>query len=529
MHASRSQSTPLNGAVALARPGRSRLLARVPESVLPRLAPWVVVPVAAIAVGWLIARGDVRWVAVGAVVVAFVVLVVEAPGPLAAFLLLSVMNGVPFVNLGVHRLPGGLKVQDAAVFGLAILLFAYRDRHPNPARARIVRVATIWSACYIAWWLYQFARSDLLDGIPWRDAVLYGRDFLYFAILLPLALRTRLPRRSLRTGGLLVFAGVTACAVGRDIQQITGVPLNWLVHPTLVAHAQGLTRIYSYMSLIINTALVFAAALLLSRQSRGRRWPLAALVVVLFADAALELTRANYFALAVALLVAVTLGLHAARYSSVTNIIVRLAVTVGILVGVVLAIAVAGGSNVTVVHSVLSRASSGVSDLTHSTGTVGYREQIDSDLVRVLGNKWPIGLGFLNPVARQVVGVPGGNIRNVDTGVFNVVMTMGVVGAILLYAPLVYGLSRLFRARWDRRPSLPVPPWILYGAAAWIAWVIAGSPTLDVLFNTPGLVMSALVLAVLGRLITSSSTSLPEARTPESSPSLALAAASASQ
>ena len=86
---------------------------------------------------------------------------------------------------------------------------------------RIIRIATIWGACFIAWWTYEFARSFLLDGIPWLKAALFGRDFLYFAILLPLAVRVRLPTRSLRAAGVLLLVAVTLGAIGQDVQSIT--------------------------------------------------------------------------------------------------------------------------------------------------------------------------------------------------------------------------------------------------------------------------------------------------------------------
>ncbi len=189
--------------------------------------------VSAIGAGWLIAHGHTIYVAAAGIIAVLLILAFQAPGPLAALLLLAALNGIPIVSLG-HPLPGGLKVDDAAAFGLAALLVAYQDRHPSKERARIMRIATIWSACFIAWWMYEFARSSLLDGIPWLKAALFGRDFLYFAILLPLALRARLPARSLRAGGVLLLAGVTVCAIGQDVQSTTGASLSWLVHPAIV-------------------------------------------------------------------------------------------------------------------------------------------------------------------------------------------------------------------------------------------------------------------------------------------------------
>lgn len=474
----------------------------------PQTEPRLLVLVAAIGVsavgaGGVIAHGHTIYVASAGIIALLVILAFQAPGPLAALLLLAAMNGIPIVSLG-HPLPGGLKVDDVAAFGLAALLFAYQDRHPSKERARIVHIATMWSACFVAWWLYQFARTSLLDGVPWLKAALFGRDFLYFAILLPLALRARLPARSLRAGGMLLLAGVTLCAIGQDVQSSTGASLSWLVHPAIIDTTSGfgLTRLYSSMSPLINTGLIFAAALLLSKGSRGRRWPISALVVLYFIDAAVELTRANYFALGIGLLVAV--GLYAVRNGSLTNVVLRVATIVAVLSVAALAVsAVAGSRSVPVVHSVISRASSGLPALVHSTGTVGYREQLDGSMLDVLRHKWPIGLGFLHPAARYVSALPGGTIRNSDTGVFNALMTMGIVGVLLIYAPLAYGLGQLGRAsRHMRQAAESVPPWVFYGGAAWIGWALAGSPTLIVLFSVPGLIMSALALAALGHIIT---------------------------
>jgi hypothetical protein len=358
----------------------------------------------------------------------------------------------------------------------------------------------------------ELARSYLLDGIPWLKAALLGRDFLYFAILLPLALRVRLPTRQLRLAGVLLLGGVALCAIGQDIQSITHVSVSWLAHPAIVDNTIGLSRLYSSTSLAINTALIFAVALLLSRESRAMRRPLAALVVLFFVDAAVGLTRANYFALAVALLAGIVF--YAARYGSLTKVFVRVGITVPLVVLAVVAFnGIAGGGSIPAVHRVTSRASSGLSALFHATGTVGYREHVDRDMLRVLGHKWPVGLGFLHPGARDVPGVPGGTIRNADTGVFNALMTMGIVGVLLIYAPLLYGIRELVRASARlRATAAALPPWILYGGAAWIAWAIAGSPTLVTLFSVPGLVTSTVTLAALAHLATEPSRLAPGAR-----------------
>ena len=206
----------------------------------------------AIMAGWLVAHGDANYVAGGAVIAAAAIVGFIAPAPLAAALLLVALNGVPIVNLD-HRLPGNLQVMDLAVFGLAALLLTHQDRNPSAERSRIIRAATIWSACFAGWWTYEFARSFLLDGIPWLKAFLFCRDFLYFAILLPLALRARLPARSLLTAGVLLLVALTLDAIGQDVQSITGVSIGLVHTDTPDANAGGLTRLYADSQYLIDS------------------------------------------------------------------------------------------------------------------------------------------------------------------------------------------------------------------------------------------------------------------------------------
>jgi hypothetical protein len=467
------------------------------------------VSIAAIGVGWLIARGQITLVIGAVAIVAFGAFASRAPAQLAAVLVLMVLNGVPGLNLG-HRLPGGLKVQDAAVFGLCVLLLMHQDRSRNADHSRIVRAVRIWSGCLVAWWSYEVARSALLDGIPWLKAALYGREFLYFPILLLLALGARFPRRSLRAAGLLLLTGTTLNAVGQGIESLTGSSVSFLAHPALIDDTSGVTRLYSEMAYAINTALVFAVALFVSNEARGIRWVVGALAGLCFIDAATQLTRANYFALAVALVVA--LLFYVARQGSITGVLTRamiLAVAVAVLAVTLTSIGVSR-TITPALHTVEARATSGFSALANSTGTVAYRENVDRQLLNVLGSKWPIGLGFLHPAARYVSGVPGGTIRNADTGVFNALMTMGIVGVLLVYAPLAYALRELLRAgRRTMAGSLSTPNWVLYGGAAWIAWAIAGSPTLVLLFSRPGLVVTTSTLAALSYV-----TSMPPEQRP---------------
>ena len=481
----------------------------------------------AILAGWLISAGNAAVVAAALLIAALLVFALRSPGPTAALLLLAVMNGLPVVDLS-GRLPGGAHFQDGAVLALAALLYARRNALEPGPRTRLIRAASIWSACFIAFWGFTVARSWLLDGIPLLKAVLFGRDFLYFALLLPLALRADIPARSLRAGGWILLLGVILYAAATAVMSLTGLTLSWLVHSLQADPELGLTRVYSQMADLANTCLIFGSAFFLSRSARGHRWITGCLTLLLLLSSLLQLTRANYFGLAVAFLVGTYVFM--AHYAAGGTFLVRAAVAILVLLTFVFSLGsvtggttaggsgtTAGGSGTTAgssgttagsaVTSVVSRLQTGPSDLSQSAGTVGYREGVDRVMLQVLGSRWPIGLGFLHPSARYLATpiLPSGKvdtrffaIRNADTGFFNILMTMGAIGLVLLFAPLIYASRHLLAtARTSSQLTPARPPWIAYGGVAWIGWAIAGSPTLVVLFSVSGLVLAALVLASL--------------------------------
>ena len=463
----------------------------------------------AAAVGWLIAHGHVKYLAVVGAVVGVVVLAVRAPGPLAALLLLAVMNGIPFIDLS-GRLPGGAHIQDGAVIALIALLYAYRGVITDPRLARISRAATIWGACFAGYWLITLMRSWLLDGIPVVKAALFGRDFLYFAVLLPVAMRAELPSRSLRCGFGVLVAGLALFAGGAVATSLTGAAVPWLVHPIGLADQVGLTRVYSMMSDLVNAGFIFATAYVLCNRSGRYRSRIALLSLLLGVASVLQLTRANYFALGVGLLVALGVWVH--RYATLRPLLVRTSVAL-LVVGALVLVALGSGlsSSPSPAAGVIARVQSGIVDFSNSTGTVGYRETIDREMLEVLGDRWPVGLGFLHPSAHYISTLPSGTIRNADTGLLNILMTMGGLGLLSIYAPLAYGLRVLLK-RGSRRGAPGVTDrrrWLTLGAAAWLGFAVAGSVTLILLFDVSGLVLTALLLASVARTHSSMRPSTP--------------------
>ena len=471
----------------------------------------VAVPGGALVVGWLVATGREDVVIACCAAITALVIARSWPGPFVALMVLVIMNGIPVVNLST-QLVGSFGIQDCAVLALTAGLYWYRGEIADSRGRRVARIAAIWSACFVAWWVITFARSVLLDGIPIRYAASYGRDFLYFAILLPFAMRAQLPLRSVRHGAWLLMAGVVAFAAGQIVSGLSGHELSWLVHSTLSAETSGQLRLYSPMSAVVSTSLIFVAAWLFAGGVSRRQVPAAALVTLLAVSVVLQLTRSNYAAMVVALVTGV--AVHSIRGGSFTAVVVRVAMAVLVVTvaAIVLGTAKVGNSGIGGVAShVAERAESGVSAVSNTSGTFGYRTNLDAKMLHVLGSQWPIGLGFLNPSAHYVTGVPEGSIRNTDIGVFNALMTMGLIGAFFIYAPLLYGFVELLRAarRW-RRLGLSERRWIAYGGGAWIAWALVGSWNLVVLFSVTGLVVTALALGWLAHV-----TAI--ARTPEAS------------
>jgi uncharacterized membrane protein YhaH (DUF805 family) len=466
-------------------------------------------------IGWKLGNDASRMPIALAALVALTAVGARAFGVAAGLLVLAALNGLPFVDLEQYAQAGSFRISDVA---LASLVGALLLRNPiSVENARLqgwLRAARWWGFALGAWWIITVLRSTFFSGIPLLKAALFGRDFLYFALLLPLLLGGLRNRREIQELLGTLLAATVLFAFGHLALVVTGAhQASWFVHQTLSNDVGGVTRVYALMGDAVSAALPFGLALALMGPSRRLRVGWTALAVVSAASVLLQFARATYFGLFFGLLAATCVWLAQSARGDVGR---RLAIVFAGLAfaGGVVFITASRSSTSTASSPtalqipraglpapaiVASRLSSGVTDLSSKSGTVAYRYELDRKLFHVLGRHWPIGLGFWHPDVKYVPNLPDGSIRNGDSGITNSLMTMGVIGTILIYLAPLAVLLAIFRRR--RRKDRGREEWFFFGMFTWIAGLLVGSISLVTLFSVSGLALTAVLLACTIRLL----------------------------
>jgi hypothetical protein len=409
-------------------------------------------------------------------------------GVLAGALVLLLLNGIPFVNTRLSTVSGtGANVFADIVFAaiVALLTLSALGRTRNLRQDRIANRALVWGALFLGWWGFKIIVES--PGVPILPAISYGRDFLYFAVFLPLALFGIRRRSHLIGFAAILIAGVVVFSLGQVGEQVFHTPLNWLIHVEKVRDFEGILRIYAPMNaaLIAAFPMALAAMVLAPKPWQRRAIPLAVLTGL---ANALTFVRAVYVSELVALFVisliwAIGTGWRPRR--------IRNTFAVGIAV-VVFGVAVAGSgtsSNIgspSPIQAIVARTELGISNVKGESGSVGYRLQQAHRELEVLGGNAVTGLGFLNPTYHYVPGLRGGSIRDSDLGSLSIVMTMGLVGLLLAYAPLIAALIYLLRRRYG---------YIQYGGAMYLGVALVGSITLTTISSVSGLLVLGSTLA----------------------------------
>ncbi len=464
--------------------------------------------------GWLVASSSTRMQLVALLLglaTLFVFAAVRNVGVTAGLLVLAVMNGIPAVDLESYSQSGSFRPADVAVVALVLLLVL---GHLRPAAAEhdgsLLQLTRWWAFLLGSWWMITLLRSVLFDNLPLLKAALFGRDFLYLAIVFPLVvgglrgLREVLGLLGALAAGALVFAfGHLAIVFGA-----AGFG-HLIVHETLSNEFGGVQRVYALMADVVGAAFPIGIGLTLMAQNRRARLLGLTLMVFTGLSVLLEFGRATYFGLFFGLFFT---GAFWVSRRSGTKVARRISTSIALL-ALVVGLAIVNGSSRNATFNsptfngaapptvvIAARISSGIHDLSTKTGTVGYRYQVDRNMLHVLGGKWPIGLGFWHPDVKPVAGLPDNSIRNGDVGVLNSLMTMGAFGTVLLYLGPIGVLIAILRSR--KRAAVRPYDWFFFGAAAWIVAVLIGSISLVTLFTTSGLVFTGALLGATVQLLT---------------------------
>jgi hypothetical protein len=460
---------------------RSRLVSSAGTAALAGLA---------VVIGWAVSAGHSKALLLGTAILVLAVLALARRGAFVGVLLVAALNGLPFINTS-QVVTAKLPVADVATMSIILVATAWllldnRAYAPTSMGRTLSRAAT----ALLAWWLFILVHTIVVDHVSALHAASFGRDFLYFSLLLIVLPRVGLGRKDITTL-LAILAGASCLYAGGQIVTTLGLgSVHWLIHVTRTAQQEGLTRLYSNMTDLVVAVLATAAvASLLVRDSKVRAIAIA-IASLLTVSIVLQLTRARWIGLVIGLLL-VTLVVMSRHGEAATTLRRRLVPLLGLagIIGIAAVILAPGiFSGGTFAHRILSIAS----DLESGSGTVAIRETVTRTMSNYLGGQWPSGLGLIPPSAHYYPGLPAGSIRDPDLGVLNAVMTMGVIGACLIYLPVALMLANSMRS-----VSRPGYAWLCYGGSAWLAATLISSITLVTLFSASGLTLTAVLLTVL--------------------------------
>lgn len=470
----------------------------------------VIVALAVLAAGALATRASTSalliLVAIGiAAVAAAAVPACYRLGAVLGVLIVCGLDVFPGTDLDALVVTSGFHAQDLVVTIICGSLLVDNVRHSFGGlfRARIGLALIASSLLIITWWLITLYRTDIEQLYPLSTDVNFGRDFLTFAVMTPLFAGS-FQRRQVRVAVLVAVACGTVVAalvyfVG-TLGHINGV--TYLIHLTATRQVNGSTRFYAPVEDLFGAALPLGVGALLLSPSQRTRLIGAVVAIASLAAIIAELTRAQYIGTGGGLAIAAMVwtgragsGNTRMRRLARQRLLRNVAVVV-IAVAAVIAVS-PQGKVANAVNSAGSRLGSVVSTATSgntATSTVAVRLSELSLLEQRLGSHALLGLGFIDPRDQYDPSLPFGSIRNSDVGFVNVTMTMGIIGTVLYYLPLILvalGLATRGRDMWPDDVG-----WLGFGAFAWAVSVLITSVTLVTLYSPTGVVSSAAMLGL---------------------------------
>jgi hypothetical protein len=458
---------------------RTAIASRLPDGALPLATAAVLSVCVGAAVS---ARPD--YVAALVVLVGAAVLGRWNRGVLAGGLALLVLNGLPLVNVEPSATGGNVFDDVTFVALLAVLAACAAANWKEASRDWIVTAACAWAGLYLLWVGSEAARSVGPDESLY-SAVKFGRDLVFFGFFVPLGLAGLRRREHLLGFAITLGAGAGLYAVGQILNVALGLGLHWLVHIGKTASFDGLVRIYAPMNDLLIAAFPMAIGTALLGPRKARPWA-AGLAVLTGIANALSFTRAVYASETVALLI---VGLIYGIRAGWEGARIRRTALVGtacIAVAVALLGGAATGQSGTPLQAVVARTQLGFSDVGDQGGNVGYRLRQARYEAQAVGGQWLTGRGLRTSSSFWVQGERNGSLRNSDLGAFSTLATLGVIGVILIFLPVVAGLVFTLRQRGP----------VAFGGAMYLGAAIIGSITLATLSSVSGILVVGSVLVL---------------------------------
>ncbi|MDR3687698.1 MAG: hypothetical protein P4L93_12170 [Coriobacteriia bacterium] len=412
-----------------------------------------------------------------------------------AVLLIALVNGIPFVDLAALNLSGSFNYTDPillVLFGIGMYELVQR---PGALRGLVPRWMIVMLLVFTVAWVIGVA-TGASQGTPVFKAILFGRDLLtiWLIVVVALVFRDSTEVRILLCTLIVasvIYSGAHAIQVG------LGIDTSSITHPKRITDALGFARLYSSMNL--PSVLGFLAATgfaLWARSGRMRAWSAAAASVIGL-EQILQLTRANYLALSVALVVGCIAAFATGSVKWGVGRTGNALVGVSALVVGGYALSFSSLSRSSIWVSVQSRIASAASDVSAAGGNVGYRLVVYAEMLRVLGNNWILGIGLQHPEYHWFAGLPDGTIRNSDVGILSVLLPIGLLGLVpLLLIGLLAGVGAV---RAMRRPEsvVRVVGWSCLGICV---VGLVSAPTLGYFSTLPGLMAIACAVGLLCRV-----------------------------
>jgi len=382
------------------------------------------------------------------------------------FSFLSILNLIPFIDFNEIGIHGIFRLRDISFLlaFLPLLRFVYNKKKilHYVSRSPFLK----WVFVFELWVFMVILLTKLQFNVSWNLIIRSARDYYHYLLFVPflyVLLDTNRRKRILQF--LTIY--ITICAIAYIIQSLTSINFDWLLH-SVVLPTEYFNRVRSK---IVSTSVIFlglATARYIFNKSSGLK-PLLQ-IALFFLVCVLSYIRALYFGLFVSFLLSYILTLKLDLRFSVKYLTLFL-VTFVTLVAISIFIS---QSPDWVLNAFTDRIAQGIKNIKYREGTWGYRLTIMAPFLDVIRrNPW-YGIGFLHKETGLLTFLPYGESGNADIGIINLLVKLGIPGAILWFV-LIYMIAK--RIRYIFIPHFPYKVYI-YGGLFFLLTAIVSSLTL---------------------------------------------------